>query len=323
MKVGVFSVLYGNLPLTEMLAKIKSFGLDTVEIGCGGYPGKSHCNPEVLLNDATKLEEFKRAFSDAGVEISALSVHGNALHPDPQIAKGFHEDWRNAVRLANKLEIEIINTFSGCPGDSENSKYPNWVTCAWPNDFLEILTWQWEEKIIPYWQEESKFAKDHGVNKIAFEMHPGFAVYNVDTLLRLRKAVGSTIGANFDPSHLIWQGVDPVAAIRELGKEEAIFHFHAKDTYMDAHNTAINGVLDTKAYDRLPERSWLFRSVGYGNDYKYWKGMVSALRMAGYDYVLSIEHEDALASIDEGFGKAVSFLKEVILAEPMPKAWWI
>lgn len=323
MKIGVFSVLYGDLSLEDMLAKVRSFGLDTVEIGCGGFPGKAHCDPEILLNDQRKLEEFKQVFIEAEVEISALSVHGNALHPDSKIAQAFHEDWRNAVRLAQKLEIKIINTFSGCPGDSENSKYPNWVTCAWPTDFLEILNWQWDEKIIPYWQKESEFALKHGVNKIAFEMHPGFAVYNVDTLLKLREAVGPTIGANFDPSHLIWQGVDPVAAIRELGKENAIFHFHAKDTHIDAHNTAINGVLDTKPYNRLPERSWLFRSVGYGNDYKYWKDIVSALRMVGYDYVLSIEHEDALASIDEGFGKAVTFLKEVVLEESMPKAWWI
>lgn len=323
MRIGVFSVLYGELPLSAMLKKIKSFGLATVEVGCGGYPGKSHCDPEVLLGDARKLEEFKKTFAEAEVEISALSVHGNALHPNPQIAQSFHDDWRNTVLLANKLGIEIINTFSGCPGDSENSKYPNWVTCAWPDDFMEILNWQWEKKIIPYWQGESKFAQDHGVDKIAFEMHPGFSVYNVETLLKLRKAVGSTIGANFDPSHLIWQGVDPVAAIRELGKEEAIFHFHAKDTHIDPYNTAINGVLDTKAYDRLPERSWLFRSVGYGNDYKYWKDIVSALRMVGYDYVLSIEHEDALASIDEGFAKAVAFLQEVVLSEPTPKAWWI
>lgn len=323
MRIGVFSVLYGDLPLSEMLEKIKSFGLTTVEVGCGGYPGKAHCDPEVLLADPEKLEEFKAAFAKAGVAISALSVHGNALHPDSKIARGFHEDWRNAVRLAGKLGIRIINTFSGCPGDSEQAKYPNWVTCSWPTDFLEILNWQWEKKIIPYWQAESEFALEHGVDKIAFEMHPGFAVYNVDTLLKLRAAVGKTIGANFDPSHLVWQGVDPVAAIRELGKHDALFHFHAKDTQIDPYNTAINGVLDTKAYDRLPERSWLFRSVGYGNDYKFWKDIVGALRIIGYDYVLSIEHEDALASIDEGFGKAVNFLQEVILNEPMPKAWWI
>lgn len=203
MKIGVFAVLYGGLSLPDMLEKVKSFGLSTVEIGCGGFPGKAHCDPEVLLADPKKLDEFKRAFQDAGVEISALSVHGNALHPNPEIARSFHEDWRNACRLAEKLGISIINTFSGCPGDSENSKYPNWVTCSWPTDFLEILKWQWEEKIIPYWQEESKFALDHGVDKIAFEMHPGFAVYNVDTLLKLREAVGETIGANFDPSHLV------------------------------------------------------------------------------------------------------------------------
>jgi sugar phosphate isomerase/epimerase len=323
MKIGVFAVLYGGLSLRDMLKKVKSYGLSTVEIGCGGYPGKAHCDPVELLANPAKLAEFKQAFEDEGIQISALSVHGNALHPNKEIAKGFHEDWRNAVRLAEKLGIEIINTFSGCPGDSDDSKYPNWVTCAWPNDFADILEWQWNEKVIPYWTEEAKFAADHGVNKIAFEMHPGFVIYNVDTLFRLRKAVGPSIGTNFDPSHLIWQGADPVAAIRALGKEQAIFHVHAKDTHIDPYNTAVNGVLDTKPYDRLPERSWLFRSVGYGNDYKYWKDMVSELRIAGYDYVLSIEHEDALASIDEGFGKAVTFLKEVILDEPMPQAWWI
>ena len=322
MKIGVFAVLMADF-LRDMLKKVKSYGLSTVEIGCGGYPGKAHCDPVELLANPAKLAEFKQAFEDEGVQISALSVHGNALHPNKEIAKGFHEDWRNAVRLAEKLGIEIINTFSGCPGDSDDSKYPNWVTCAWPNDFADILEWQWNEKVIPYWTEEAKFAADHGVNKIAFEMHPGFVIYNVDTLFRLRKAVGPSIGTNFDPSHLIWQGADPVAAIRALGKEQAIFHVHAKDTHIDPYNTAVNGVLDTKPYDRLPERSWLFRSVGYGNDYKYWKDMVSELRIAGYDYVLSIEHEDALASIDEGFGKAVTFLKEVILDEPMPQAWWI
>ncbi len=323
MKIGVFAVLYGGLSLRDMLKKVKSFGLSMVEIGCGGYPGKAHCDPVELLANPQKLADFKQAFEDEGIQISALSVHGNPLHPNKEIAKGFHEDWRNAVRLAEKLGIEIICTFSGCPGDSDNAKYPNWVTCAWPNDFAEILEWQWNEKVIPYWTEEAKFAADHGVNKIAFEMHPGFVVYNVDTLLKLRKSVGPSIGANFDPSHLIWQGVNPVAAIRALGKEQAIFHVHAKDTHVDPINTAVNGVLDTKPYDRLPERSWLFRSVGYGNDYKYWKDIVSELRIAGYDYVLSIEHEDSLASIDEGFGKAVSFLKEVILDEPMPEAWWI
>ena len=83
--------------------------------------------------------------------------------------------------------------------------------------------------LIPYWKKTAEFARNHGVTKIAFEMHPGFCVYNPETILRIREAVGETIGANFDPSHLIWQGIDPVAAIRAL--EGAIYHFHAKDMW--------------------------------------------------------------------------------------------
>ena len=154
-------------------------------------------------------------------------------------------------------------------------------------------------------------------------MHPGFCVYNVETLLKLRAAVGPEIGANFDPSHLIWQGVDPVAAIRALGKEHAIFHFHAKDTKVDKYNTAVNGVLDTKNFSDELNRSWIFRSVGYGNDYAYWKDIVSALRMVGYEGALSIEHEDSLLTPLEGLDKAITFLKEVLVYQPkMTEMWW-
>ena len=323
MKIGVLTVLYQNLPFAEALDKIKSFGIDTVEIGCGGFPGKAHCNPEELLADEAKLNEWKKQLDDRGMSISCLSVHGNAVHPQKEIAEQFHKDWRNAVLLAEKLGVEIITTFSGCPGDSPGSKYPNWVTCPWPGDFLEILDYQWNEVLIPYWKEEAKFAAEHGVNKIAFEMHPGFCVYSPETLMKLREAVGPMIGANFDPSHLIWQGIDPVRAIRYLGENNAIFHFHAKDTYIDPYNTALNGVLDVKPYTDMANRSWLFRSVGYGNGEKLWKDMVSALRLTGYDYVLSIEHEDALASIDEGFGKAVEMLKRAVLEETPAEAWWV
>ena len=147
-------------------------------------------------------------------------------------------------------------------------------------------------------------------------MHPGFCVYNPETLLRLRAAVGPVIGANFDPSHLIWQGVDPVAAVRELAG--AIYHVHAKDTKVDKYNTAKNGVLDTKHYGDEIHRSWVFRSVGYGNGLDYWRDMISNLRLVGYDKVMSIEHEDSLMTIDEGLRKAVSFLKGICIFEEKP-----
>ena len=160
---------------------------------------------------------------------------------------------------------------------------------------------------------------DHGVT-VALEAHPGFLVYNVDTMLKLRAATGPAIGINFDPSHLFWQGVDIPAAIRSLG--DCIFHVHAKDLAFDRQNVAVNGVLDAKSYRRMNERSWLFRSVGWGHDALVWKQIVSALRLSGYDHVVSIEHEDALLSIDEGLRAAVELLSRVVLTEPPADPWW-
>ncbi len=321
MKLGVFTCLLGNLPLDEALAYFKSRGIEMVEIGCGGYPGNSHADPDILLNDEAKLEEFKATVAKYGLEISALSCHGNPVHPNKEIAAEFDRTIRNTILLAEKLGLHQINTFSGCPGDHEGAKYPNWVVCPWPNDFSEILEWQWNEVLIPYWKDLVAFAKEHGVNKIALELHPGFCVYNCESLLRLREAVGPEIGANFDPSHLIWQGMDPIACIRKLG--DAIFHFHAKDTKIDKYNTAVNGVLDTKPYSDEINRSWIFRSVGYGNDYSYWKDIISNLRLVGYDYAISIEHEDSLMSQDEGLTKAASLLKDVLITQSTGDMWWV
>ncbi|PLT34478.1 sugar phosphate isomerase/epimerase [Bacillus sp. V5-8f] len=322
MKLGVFTPLYQNLSFEEMLEKLSGMGVETVELGTGNYPGNSHCNPDELLESPEKIKSFQKALESRSISISGLSCHGNPLHPDKKAAALAHETWRKTVLLAERLEVPVINGFSGCPGDHENAKYPNWVTCSWPPEYIEILDWQWNEMVIPYWKEEAQFAKSHGINQIAFEMHPGFVVYNPETLLRLREQAGESIGANFDPSHLVWQGIDPVEAIKKLGREKAIFHFHAKDTYLDKANISINGVLDTKHYSQILDRSWTFRSVGYGHDEKMWKDMISALRAVGYDYVVSIEHEDMLASTDEGLSKAIALLKNILFKEEMSEMWW-
>ena len=321
MELGVLTNLYASKSLDETLSILHGMGVTMAEIGCGGYPGKAHCDPKDLLNDDAALAEFKATFEKYDMKISCLSCHGNAVHPDKAIAKAFHDDFVDAVLLAEKLGVDTIVTFSGCPGDHEGAKYPNWVTCPWPEDFLAILEWQWNEVLIPYWKETAAFAKAHGVTKIAFEMHPGFAGYNPETLMKMRAAVGDVIGANFDPSHLIWQGIEPVAAIRYL--QGAIYHFHAKDTKIDKINTAKIGVLDTKHYGDELNRAWVFRACGYGNDATYWKEIVSALRLTGYDKVMSIEHEDSLMSIDEGLTKAVDFLKPILMYDPKPSgmAW--
>jgi len=320
MKLGLFTPVFGKLSTSEMLARVKALGkIQALELGTGGWPGCDHLDLEMLARDEKRSAEFRSVLADAGLTISALSCHGNPLHPDQKTARGYDDVFRKTVCLAKRLEVPVVVTFSGCPGDSDDAKHPNWVTCPWPPEFGDVLEWQWDKKVIPYWRDTARFAADQGV-KVALEAHPGFVVYNVETMLRLRAETGKNVGINFDPSHLFWQGVDVPAAIRALG--DAIFHVHAKDVALDRQNVAVNGVIDTKTYRRMAERSWLFRSVGWGHDELEWKRIVSALRLAGYDYVMSIEHEDALASIDEGLKAAVDCLSRAILTEPAVEAWW-
>lgn len=318
MKLGVLTVSLANLSVEEMLAYLSGLGVEAVEIGTGGYTSDVHSKPEELLADKAKLDAYKKLFPKYNMMISALSCHGNAVSPDKDFAKLSHEKFETTCQLANELGIDTVITFSGCPGGSPDDKMPNWVTCPWPDDFGKVLDYQWNDVLIPYWHKESEVAKKYGVTKIAFEMHPGFCVYNPETLLRIRSAVGSCIGANFDPSHLIWQGIDPAAAIKEVGLAGALFHFHAKDTKINKYNTAVNGVLDNKHYGDELNRSWVFRSLGYGNDYAMWKDMVSMLQLVGYNHVMSIEHEDSYMTCKEGLEKAISFLREVIISEPKP-----
>jgi len=320
MKLGVFTPVFGNLSFDEMIAKVRALEkVQAIELGTGGWPGHDHLDLDALVEDKARASEYRSRIEDAGLIISALSCHGNPIHPDRAVAKEHDDVFRKTVRLAEQLDVDVVVTFSGCPGDSDEAKHPNWVTNPWPPEFLEVLDWQWEKKVVPYWCGAARFAADHGV-RIALEAHPGFVVYNVDTALKLRKAVGSTVGVNFDPSHLFWQGVDVPTAIRALG--DAIFHVHAKDVALDRFNVAVNGVIDTKTYRRMAERSWLFRSVGWGHDELEWKRIVSALRLAGYDHVMSIEHEDALASVDEGLRAAIDLLSRAILTEAPVQAWW-
>ena len=319
MRLGVFTVLFSDRPFRDVLQYISGLEVNTVEIGCANYPGDAHLSPEIL-KDKGKFERFKELLREYNIQISGLSCHGNPLHPDKNIARGHLRGQHNTILLAQQLGVDRIVTFSGCPGDSDTSRYPNWVTCAWPEDYQKILTWQWEKKLIPFWKKEVKFAKDHGIKKIAIEMHPGFCVYNPMTLLKLRKSVGSVIGANLDPSHLFWQGIDPVEAVRKL--KGAIYHIHAKDTEIYRTNTAINGVLDTTPYSDELNRSWIFRTVGYGHGKEFWCKFISSLRMAGYDHAISIEHEDILMSKEEGFQKAVEFLKPIIFTQKWSNMWW-
>jgi sugar phosphate isomerase/epimerase len=324
MKIGIFTALFGDKTLDQTLDIVKAEGIQAVELGGGAYPGAAHLQMDKLLASKAERDKLMNKIGRRGLELTAISCHGNPLHPVQKIADEHHRAFVQSVKLAHALGVKCVNGFSGCPGDHEQAKNPNWVTCAWPDEFRDVLNWQWKKKVVPYWKEQAAFLAKNKV-KFAIEMHPGFVCYNNDTLLKLRKGVGKNgkwIGANFDPSHLWWQGIDPIAAVRQLGMEGALFHVHAKDTRIDPYNCALNGNLDTKSYSLIGERSWVFRSVGYGHGVEWWKDFVSVLRTVGYDFVLSIEHEDGLMSPMEGLRKAVDVLKQAVISERAGEMFW-
>lgn len=311
MKVGLFTALYHDRMLESLLPELAVLGVEAVELGTGNFPGDDHCKPDELLGNQAAQVALLDLVAANGMIISALSQQGNPLHPRADVAASAHDTWRKTVLLAEQLGVPVVNAFSGCPGDSRTAVHPNWVTCAWPPEFLELRAWQWDEIVVPYWKNEARFAEEHGV-RVAIEMHPGFVAYSPTTLLELRRRAGDAIGANFDPSHLFWQGIDPVEAIRLLGEEGALFHVHAKDTEIDAATVSVKGVLDTDPLEQVELRSWSFRTVGLGHDRSTWERIVGALAEAEYDYVVSIEHEDERLDADVAIRQSIDLLRSIL-----------
>jgi sugar phosphate isomerase/epimerase len=310
--IGVFDPVYDKLSLDEMLDVMSGLGLEAVEIGTGGYPNNPHCPLDDLIADPAKAMAWRKKFEDKGISLATLSCHGNAVHPDPKHAAKDADTFKKTVRLAEILEVKVIVTFSGCPGGTPQDIQPNWITYRWPPEYGQMLDWQWKEKVIPYWKEAAKFARDHGVHRIALEMHPNFVVYNPRTLMKLREAVGEEIGANNDLSHLFWQGCDPVEVIHFLGKHGAIYHAHMKDTVMFPDNVAKYGVLNFASdLAGLSEASETFRAVGYGHGAGLWKSILKAYMDIGYEGILSIENEDPILAGPVGVERAVYVLKNV------------
>ncbi len=319
MKLGVMGALFGGMKLRDALAYCQKVGLDAIELPAGAYPG----DPWKLggiLKDKKRLARVKKLIADHGLEVQGIAVHGNCVHPNKRIAKAHRDAHRNGVLLAEEFETVVIN-FSGCPGGCAADKTPNFVTCPWPDEFAKAADYQWNKVIIPFWKRENDFAAKHGV-KIAFEAHPGMVLHTPEDIVRLRKAAGRNLGANIDPSHWFWQGIDPVEATRYLGENKCIFHVHAKDCSIDKHNAGRCGNLDIKSYGDVKNRGWVFRTVGYGHGEEFWKPFISMLRLYGYDGVMSIEHEDSLMNLSEGFEKAVAYLRPMLIEQPVGEAWW-
>ncbi|MCP1102083.1 sugar phosphate isomerase/epimerase [Aequitasia blattaphilus] len=321
MKLGVFTPLFNNLSFEEMIDTVAKKGLEMVEIGTGGSPGNAHLDIDKLLASGDARKEYLAKLADKGLEISALSCHNNPISPNKNVAGEADQLLRKTIKLASLMNIPVVNGFSGVAGGNATDTQVNWPILPWPTEYTDSYEYQWEKKLIPYWKNIHKEAESAGV-KIGIELHGGFLAHTPYTMLRLREATGNTIGCNLDPSHLWWQGIDPVAAVKILGEAGAIHHFHAKDTYLNQDNINLYGLTDMQPYNNVKTRAWTFRSVGCGHDLKAWSDIISALRIYGYDYVLSIEHEDPIMSIDEGLNRAITNLRSIMINDLPTEMWW-
>lgn len=319
MKLGVMGALFGGMKLDDALDYCQKVGLDAIELPAGAYPGDPWGLVGIHKNKA-KLAELKAKIAARGLIVQGIAVHGNPVHPDKGIAAAHTEAMANAIPLAAEFQTVVVN-FSGCPGGCAEDKTPNFITCPWPDDYSKAADYQWNQVLIPFWAGWNGVAAKAGV-KIAFEAHPGMTVHNPMDIVRLRNAAGTQLGANLDPSHFFWQGINPVEAARILGEAECIFHVHAKDCAIDPLNSSFIGNLDIRSYGEVKERAWVFRTCGFGHGDDFWKPFISMLRLYDYDGVISIEHEDSLMSTNEGFEKAVAYLKPMILREKAGAAWW-
>ncbi len=320
MELGVLTVPLGDRSREEAFAYLETIGVDCVELGVGGFPGDDHLDRTATLDNEEQQADLQADLDEYGLSISALATHNNPIHPDADRAAEADTELREAIELAAQLNVNIITCFSGLPAGGPNDEVPNWITAPWPVEHRDAHEYQWNVAT-NYWAELAEFADDHGVD-IAIEMHPNMLVYEPHGMLRLREATNGRIGANFDPSHLYWQGITVTDAIRLLGEEDAIHHFHAKDTKIYEPQARQKGVLDTTDYTDEPNRSWLFRSIGYGHGESHWKDVVSTLRMVGYEGALSIEHEDSLTSSTEGLEKAVDVLSRAMFETTPGDAYW-
>jgi sugar phosphate isomerase/epimerase len=308
MKIGLVTDSLGHLPLDELLETAANLGVKSLEFGCGGWSSAPHLKLDALLQSDTECANFMAKLRAYGLEISALNCSGNQLAPGE---RGENDDQviRKTMRLAKHLDVHRIVMMSGLPG-GPGDRYANWIITAWPPEVHEILRYQWEDVAIPYWRGLANHARENGIEKICVEQHATQLVYNTETMLRLRDAVGEIVGVNFDPSHAMWMGGDPLRAIRYL--RGAIYHAHAKDTRVDPHNVGINTRLETKPNDRVGDRSWNYVTLGYGHSELWWRDLVIQLRQNGYDDVLSIEHEDNSLPPLVGLEKSVNLLRNVM-----------
>ncbi len=308
MQIGMITDSLPDAGFDAMLGVAARLQVDALEFGCGNWSAAPHLALDRLLESGEARREFRARLADHGLRVSALNCSGTPLHPGDE-GRRHDEVTRKTIRLARLLDVDRVVMMSGCPG-APGDRYPNWITTEWPPEVREIVRWQWDEVLLPYWRGLVAFAGEEGVARLCLELHGHQNVYSVATLTRLRDAVGDIVGANLDPSHLMWMGADPIAAAHALG--DAIYYVHAKDTRIDPRLAGVNGVIDPTPSSAWRQRAWNYVTLGRGHGEDWWRAFVDALESAGYDGVLSIEHEDPAIDAVAGVEESVALLRRVL-----------
>ena len=297
-----------DMPFEEMLDFCVEQGIGALEIGTGNWSAAPHIDLDEMLTSEMARQRWSDQLRRRGIALCALNCSGN-----PLAYPGEWEVTEKTFHLAELLGVQKIVMMSGLPAGCPGDQTPVWVTTAWPPETQDILDYQWNEVAIPKWKELVRMAENCGIRRIALENHGMQLVYNPETLLRLRAAVGPMVGMNLDPSHLFWMGGDPIEAARVLGEAGAIYHIHGKDSRPERRMSGPNGMLDTKPIDQFRSRAWNYVAVGAGHGAKWWKEFFSVVRMSGYDEDVSLEMEDLTLPMLEGHISSLRTLKEALV----------
>ncbi len=304
--IGLFTDGLRSLPFGSLLDWCAEHGVETLEFGTGNFSPAPHCDLAGLLSSDAARDEWLGAIHGHGLAVSALNCSGNVLDPARERRETSVRVLHDTFRLALALGIDTVVVMSGCPGEpGSETRYPNWVTHYWQPEYQTLLDEQWRKVVEPFWRATAPVAADHGV-RLAFEMHPGQAVYNPRTFLRLREIGGEAVGLNLDPSHLFWQGIEPLRVIDSLG--DVIWHVHAKDCLVDADELSLNGCLETRTSGT---RAWRHCGPGLGHSEAYWHEFVSALVGRGFDRTFSIEYAGPRTEVLDGIASTVGLLSTI------------
>jgi sugar phosphate isomerase/epimerase len=311
MKLGLLSDPLGDLPLPAALDRARALGATGVEVATGGWSAAPHCDAGALLGDAAARAGFAAAFEARGLAIAALHLPGNPLHP---VDRAQGDALARCIRLAGALGVETVTTHSGLPAGAPGDETPCWITTAWPPEVQEVLRYQWEEVLIPYWSGVAALARENGVKRIALEMAGQQCVYSGPALLRLREEVGPVIGAALNPAQLLWMGADPLAAPGMLG--EALFHVYARDLLANPRQQAAQTLLDTRPFADPAARAWAPVALGIGQDPGWWRRLCYQLRMAGFEGWLSLAQEDAVLDPQPALAQGMALLQPLVGEPP-------